>query len=155
MDGTLCSHRASTHAFRSWIHRQYFLDTFFSSTHSKNNDLLTSQSPNKQSLFLTYRKYTATRSAVSQVMQKSPFRVTFLFWTQFWRLATFPLRVSLLLPRLTAVFGMGTGVTTASNHQNRIQNGYGAHLNLHHNTNTESVFDSFMVFTLPHGRSDN
>jgi len=26
---------------------------------------------------------------------------------------------------------------------------------LHHNTNTESVFDSFMVFTLPHGRSDN
>ena len=36
----------------------------------------------------------------------------------FWRLATLPFRVPSLQPCLTAEFGMGSGVTTASNHQN-------------------------------------
>jgi hypothetical protein len=43
--------------------------------------------------------------------------------TLFWRLATFPsIRVSSPQPRLTSEFGMRSGVTTATNHQNGMFN---------------------------------
>ena len=38
----------------------------------------------------------------------------------FWRLPTFPIRVSSAQQSLTSVFGMRTGVTSATNHQNII-----------------------------------
>lgn len=46
----------------------------------------------------------------------------FLFleiYTLFWRLPTFALRLSSAQQRLTSLFGMEKGVTTASNHQNK------------------------------------
>ena len=49
--------------------------------------------------------------------KRPPFGGSFCLSALSWRLATFPFRVSSLQRGLTAVFGMGTGVTLSPNHQ--------------------------------------